>query len=97
MMKIIHEFLIEAKDDDELGQLLTWGTLTLNAHFTNFLLANDDDVLRLLNEFSATVNSLESNIHTVTTLLPITKLIMERKDNQSPCTSSAYCIEIVNL
>lgn len=98
MLKHLLGSLAKGEDCWELSQVLTWNSLILNAHFSNFVLLKDQEVKDLLQEDLDSIGVLEGSISHLAATLPLLRLIMQKKLVQPAThTNETYSIEMVTF
>ena len=98
--KLIYELvkiMQEIQDNpDEFEHYITWLTLILDAHYTNFMVSKDTEAKDVINECSRLLNELDSSVNMLATVM--TRMKMMNRENQLNHVHAAnrlFSVEVV--
>ena len=84
-------------DEDSFEAHLAWISCILNAHYANFLISEDRDSVRILEDALETVQVLEANVNSMGEAMAVVKLIKDKQMIQTDYSNRNYNIEVVEL
>merc|ERR1712029_90299 len=84
-------------NEESFESHLAWISCILNAHYANFLISEDKDSVKILEDALETVQVLEANVNSMGEAMAVVKLIHDKQMIQTDYSNRNYNIEVVDL
>jgi hypothetical protein len=88
----------DALEGGQCDQLLTWLSILVDAHYTNFVVSKDADSQEMLIQCANMLADLDASVNMLATLMAQMKIIKTKNAiNQAHYSNQMYSIEVVHL